>query len=476
MGCGEHAVLGNPLYLLGSNLARYRIWDGMRGLDYLTSRPEVDAKKIGCVGVSGGGTLTAYLTALDPRITAAAICCYITTLPRRMGNRVPDDPDSDPEQDIFGFVSEGIDHAGLLALCAPRPTLLGTARFDFFPIEGARESFDEAKHLYEVAGAGAAIRRVEAAEKHGMTLPLRRAVYEWFDRWLGGRKDEGQPEEIAVKPRPAKELWVTAAGQVNRSLKSRPLLPLAREEFNKSKKPPRRTLRDLLNLDPETASPAITEVKAVSREEQTLIICINGNESRDWQEEKDLLRTLTERGDAVAVIDPRGVGRQRPKLTVQGHDYADPLAGVEENIAYNAFLVGRSLLGLRVADVLAALPKLTAKTKPRRVVLCGRRDAALVACLAAAVEPKISGVATEELLLSFLPLFAAEGRPINAASILPDLLRSFGDVVEVLAAIAPRRVLIAAGVGELPRALTAVTNAKGKFSEDARLLTDWLRE
>ena len=177
LSCGEHAVLGNPLYLIGSNLARYRIWDGMRGLDYLASRPEVDSKRVGCVGNSGGGTLTAYISALDSRVAAAAICCYITTLPRRMRNRIQEDPSADPEQDIFGFVSEGIDHAGLLALLAPRPTLLGTARFDFFPIEGARESFAEAKRLFEVAGAGERIERVEAPERHGLTRPLRQAVY-----------------------------------------------------------------------------------------------------------------------------------------------------------------------------------------------------------------------------------------------------------------------------------------------------------
>src|SRR5205807_10452900 len=113
----------------------------------------------------------------DRRIAVAAPCCYITTLPRRMANRIEADPDSDPEQDIFGFVSEGIDHAGLLALCAPRPTLLGTARFDFFPIEGARESFAEAKRLYEVAGASERIAIAEAPHPHGLTLPLREAVY-----------------------------------------------------------------------------------------------------------------------------------------------------------------------------------------------------------------------------------------------------------------------------------------------------------
>ena len=105
---------------------------------------------------------------------AAAIGCYITTLPRRMGNRIQADPDSDPEQDIFGFVSGGIDHAGLLALRVPRPTMLGTAIRDFFPIEGARESFDETKHLYEVAGAGERIIKVEADAGHGLSLKLRR--------------------------------------------------------------------------------------------------------------------------------------------------------------------------------------------------------------------------------------------------------------------------------------------------------------
>ena len=64
LSCGEHAVLGNPLYLIGTSLARYRIWDGLRGLDYLTSRSEVDAARLGCVGNSGGGTLTAYISAL----------------------------------------------------------------------------------------------------------------------------------------------------------------------------------------------------------------------------------------------------------------------------------------------------------------------------------------------------------------------------------------------------------------------------
>jgi cephalosporin-C deacetylase-like acetyl esterase len=471
LACGEHAVLGNPLYLLGMNLARFRIWDGVRGLDHLASLKDVDAKRLGCVGSSGGGTLTAYITALDERVAAAAICCYITTLPRRMGNRIEADPDADPEQDIFDFVGAGIDHAGLLALCAPRPTLLDTARFDFFPIEGARETFAEAQHLYEVAGAAGKIEIAEAAVKHGLSVPLRAAVYNWFDRWLMGKKDGGA-EEIAIKPRPAKELDVCPEGQVNISFRSRPLLSLAREEFEKQSQTPKVALRDLLRLDPDEAEFAAAEI-APGREGATLLLLVNGNETRDWREEKDFLKVLSAAGHAVTVVDPRGVGTLRPDLAVKGHAYADPLVGVEENLAYNAFLVGKTLAGMRTADVLAAVSKLREKTG-RKVVLVARRDAALVAVFAAALDPRITALAVEGIPLSFRPLFDPDGRPVNAASIVPGLLRDFGDVTELLAAIAPRKVLAANGTGTLLRRIYSVTLRTAGFTAEPAALVDWL--
>lgn len=475
--CGEHAVLGNPLYLLGTSLARYRIIDGMRAIDYLVTRPEVDAKRIGCVGNSGGGTLTAYIAALDPRVTVAASCCYITTLPRRMGNRIQQDPDSDPEQDISGFVSEGIDHAGLLALRVPKPTLVGSARLDFFPIEGARESFAEAKRLYEVAGVPERVAQAESPEKHGLTLPLRTAVYAWFERWLADRKVGETVAELPVTPRPDKELRVSADGQVNLSLKSRPLLPLALEQFTERKKSERVALRDLLRPDPELADYRLTELNRENDRGgagRTVVVCVNGNESGPWRDEKDFVRALVDRGHKVVAIDPRGVGELRPNLAVRGHDYADALCGVEENIAYNAFLVGKSLLGIRVTDVAAAVKRLSTDIRPARIVVCGRADAAIVGCLAAAIDPTITHAAVEGLPLSFRPLFEAAGRPINAASVLPRLLRDFGDVTEILDAIAPRKVLLSAGVGKLPRPSTSAVATERSLVKEPGLLLDWL--
>ena len=466
--CGEHAVLGNPLYLLGTSLARYRISDGIRAIDYLASLPEVDAERIGCVGNSGGGTLTAYISALDLRVKAAAIGCYITTLPRRMGNRIQADPDADPEQDIAGLVSEGIDHAGLLALRVPRPTLLASAQFDFFPIEGARESFAEAKRLYVVAGVAERLAMVEAAEKHGLSLPLRKAIYAFFDRWLAGHKVEADPTEVMVTPRPATDLLVCQDGQVNVTLRSRHLLAVALDEFDVRQKPSRERipLAELLHLDPKESDYRSVKITSGNPADHTLIVCVNGNESRPWQEEESLLQALQKRGYAIVVIDPRGVGSLRPTLSVRGHDYADPLTGVEENLAYNAFLVGKSLLGMRVTDVQTAVQKLKKQTERSRIVLCGRRDAALVACLTAAIEPSVTHVVMEQMPLTYRWYFDPAGRPINAANIIPSILRDYGDIDEVLAAIAGRKMLSAACFGQTAQRLPTLQQVEGLISEN----------
>src|SRR5205085_7933450 len=116
-------------------------------------------------------------------------------------------------------------------------------------------------------------------------------------------------------------------------------------------------------------------------------------------------------------------------------------------------LVGRSLLGMRVADVLKAAARVRADDRPGRLVVCGRRGGGLVACLAAAIEPVIDAVAVEEMPLSYWPLFEAAGRLVNAAGLLPRVLRDFGDVAAVLAACAPRRVLAAAATGDPDRAV-----------------------
>jgi hypothetical protein len=174
------------------------------------------------------------------------------------------------------------------------------------------------------------------------------------------------------------------------------------------------------------------------------------------------------------VVDPRGVGPSRPATFAGAPHYADPLSGPEENIAYNAFLVGRSLLGLRVADVRAAVARICESAGARQIVVCGRRDAAMVACLAAAVDPAVDRLACEDMLLSFRRLFMAEGHPLNAAGVLPGLLQRFGDIPDVIAAIAPRKVLIASGIGEWGGPTPHVRVIPRRFSAEPRPLIEWM--
>ena len=154
--------------------------------------------------------------------------------------------------------------------------------------------------------------------------------------------------------------------------------------------------------------------------------------------------------------------------------YADPLSGVEENLAYNAFLVGKSLLGMRVADVLAAIARLEEKHKPRRIVLCGRSDAALVACLAAAVSPLIHGVACEDMLLILPDALLGRGPRHQRRQHPPGTARSSSGICPKSSLRSRRRkVLIASGIGELPKPGPHVRIIPERFSAEPQRLMEW---
>ena len=363
------------MYLLGGSLARYRIWDGMRGFDYLASLPEVDPTKIGCVGNSGGGTLTAYIAALDPRVAAAAICCYITTLPRRMANRIQTDPDADPEQDIFGFVSQGIDHAGLLAMSSPRPVLIGAAQYDFFPIEGTRETFAEAKRLYTVADAPNRIDLGEAPGRHGLSLVLRMAVYRWFDRWLLNLANI-EAQELFVNPRPAKELLVCPSGQVNQSLQLPPSFGAGLGGIRKKQEAPEVISTRIAQARFRSSQSRISVIAEAGADKRKWALCINGNEAPDSREEKSLLSALGRAGGRRPSSN-RAAPAAEAAAGNCAHEYSDPLVGVEENIAYNALLVGKSLLAMRPRRTGSCARGCFTREHPDRLILIGRKDSAL---------------------------------------------------------------------------------------------------
>jgi dienelactone hydrolase len=209
----EHTALGVGALLVGRNTASYRVWDGIRSLDYLASRPDIDAKRLGCTGCSGGGTLTSYLMALDDRIVAAAPSCYLTSLERLFATIGP----QDAEQNITGQVAFGMEHADYLTMHLPRPTLICAASRDFFDIQGTWTTFREAKLLYGLAGHAERVDLAEFNTTHGYPKPQREAVVRWMRRWLLSKDDASVEEDFAI--RKDAELACTRTGQVLEDLK-----------------------------------------------------------------------------------------------------------------------------------------------------------------------------------------------------------------------------------------------------------------
>ena len=136
----QHFTNGAAAILMGHSIARYFIHDGMRAIDYLVSRPEVDPERIGATGCSGGGTQTTYIAALDERVKVAAVACYMNSFRTLFAGSI-----GDSEQSVPGFLSAGLDQADYVELFAPKPWLITSTTDDFFTPAGARQVVEEAQ-------------------------------------------------------------------------------------------------------------------------------------------------------------------------------------------------------------------------------------------------------------------------------------------------------------------------------------------
>jgi dienelactone hydrolase len=134
--------------LVGQTMVGWRVRDVMRSLDYIATRSELDRNRVGCMGISGGGTITVFAAALDSRIRAALVSGYLNTFRDSIGslahcidNYVPG---------ILNW-AEMHDVAGLIA---PRPLFVESGERDrIFPIRASIESFEEVRKIYSVFGA-----------------------------------------------------------------------------------------------------------------------------------------------------------------------------------------------------------------------------------------------------------------------------------------------------------------------------------
>lgn len=210
----EHSFPGAQLFLNGASTAKYMIWDGIRAVDYLLSRKEVDPNRIGITGRSGGGTQSSHIAAFDERIKASAPECYITGMEYQLKSGGP----QDAEQNFPRGILLGLDHADLLEVRAPKPTLMITTTRDIFSIQGSRDTYEEAKMAYNAFDKPENFLMVEDNAGHQSTLRNREAMYAFFQKHLDNPGDS-KDEEVTIFP--VEQLYVTETGQLSTSVGSK---------------------------------------------------------------------------------------------------------------------------------------------------------------------------------------------------------------------------------------------------------------
>lgn len=402
--CAEHAVLGNLAYLAGANLGRWEIWDGIRALDYLLTRSDVDPEHINITGTSGGGTQTAYLTALDPRIKVAAPSCFITALPMRVYNRIFKDPDSDPEQDLYGMLSSGIDHPGLLLLMYPRPVFVSAAVLDFFPIEGTQKTVREMTDLYSRFGHADRIAMHEGYHGHEYSDENQEAAIDFLDHFNGLPLRRGfEP----VQKLDDKALQCTRSGQVMLDFpNARSLMDVIHDYYTAHKNGTTVDLKQLFYSDsyPGIKSWSISEYRGgippsgeiswqltgtsqsgnahidryvlhhsrylelpllhihKEQKQRRVLIWLGENGKVSAQDWPNVMEKLNDGYDVVS-IDPRGLGETRMRYKAASPDdptlakadfdsaYVDPLESVLADYVYNSVLTGRPYFLQMIEDV-----------------------------------------------------------------------------------------------------------------------------
>ena len=474
---GEHSAIGHQCVLTGTNLALYRIWDGMRAMDYLESRPEVDKQRIGITGNSGGGTLTAYLTAIDDRIAVSIPSCYITSFKELFTHS---SGPQDAEQCFTKMLSKGLDYVELLLPLAPRPLQINAAVKDFFPIAGTRDTFRELKRIYRILGAEERVNLVVDPGKHGYNRGLREQAAKWFNKWM--KMEKYVPEAKNPMIHSERKLRCTGTGQmitslpgarviqeVNRERASRMIPPKAKissqKTYEKYRAKMLRKVKKLLAyrkvdaplkarvLERVEKSGRVTEkisfqsepgitlsgllMKRCSQPRKVaLLISEKGNDHRETLAKA---RKLVSQDTAVLSIEDRYLAvAEKPPWYYRR--FVNKLGcGYTDGFVHGGWMLGKPLLGMLVTDVLRAVDYLKARKdlKDASMALYGIGDSAVIALYAAALDRRIDEVHCEGMLISYQSLVMNKFYNWHPRIFLPGVIGEF-DLDDVAALVAPR--------------------------------------
>lgn len=469
----EHSYPSAQVFLTGKSIARYFLWDGIRGIDYLVGRPEVDSERIGVHGLSGGGTQTAYISAMDERVVASAPAGYITSYRRLMESVGV----QDGEQNFYHGISSGIDHPDFIEMRAPKPTLIMATTRDFFSIQGARETYTEAKRVYEIFGKPGNIEIVEDDYGHGYTQKNREAMYAFFQKHLQLPGSSAEEEVQFVTPQ---ELQKTSTGQLSNSLGGETVYSLNRKETEKLIIELQASRQDIANHLPGFLKSAkrlsgyqepagvhepvftgrfqregyVIEKYFVQGEGDYVIpyllmipdkpnykalIYLHPSGKAAEASSDGEIEWFVRNGFTVLAPDMIGVGEMGPG-DFRGDAYID---GISYNMWFSSILIGRSIVGIQTGDVVRLTRLLQKNSEISEVYGFARKEMVPVLLHAAAFDPAITRIALIEPYSSYRSI--AMNRfynPVFIHSTVAGALKAY-DLPDLAASLAPRKLMMA---------------------------------
>lgn len=467
--CEEHSMMGNQMSLIGEFFGKWRLWDGIRALDYLLSRPEADPTRVGVTGNSGGGTLTTYLNAFDGRFTMAAPSCFITTYLCNLENEIP----ADSEQIPPNIIKYGLDMADFFVAQIPRPVILLGQNNDQFDRRGLTKTYEELKRLYAIMGAGKNIELFIGPRGHGYFLENREAMYAFFNKHSGIKADSRECKTVAEPP---KRLFAAPGGQAHK-MSGRRVFDFTKEQAAKinlaRKRVPLAILQkmicEVLAISDHPIIPHYRVLRqrgkdagkyafhssfAVETEPGIQAILHLFDNQPYWYLPKFnnvqlYIPHLSSQEDIVSgawlhdrktllALDVRGMG-QTTALTCANDNFFAP-HGNDYLYASYANMSGKPYLGRRVHDLIMTLDLLRGQGC-KEVHLMGRGLGAIIAAFAAVLHPLVKKITLKNTLLSYYELTQAPVQSWPFSAMPNDILHYF-DLPDCYRALAGKHLKI----------------------------------
>ncbi|WP_245800181.1 alpha/beta hydrolase family protein [Haladaptatus litoreus] len=480
----EHTYFNQQCAFAGGNVARYMIWDGIRALDYLTNRPEVDSERVGVTGNSGGGLQTAYLMLVDDRIDAAVPCCFITSKEEYMKTG----QGQDGEQILYRAIDRGPRYDDFLSAFAPKPVLVGAAQSDFLCVEGAHRSYERARSVYGHYGRQEAIDITIADDTHGFSPHLREGAVNWFREHLQDRAPDFQTG--SPRTQDPEDLWCTAAGEVRAEFHDETTATDLIRSYISTRTPDTGSTSEITDIDRYTDEMRKTVVKQfdLNRHRPTLYprhydketvdgvtwekvffrsecdptVIVTGIEARVEDEdvdtplvllyehgtdevearESEIKDLVTEHGFVLA-FDPRGVGAVRARDVntplMNGGNY-DDYHGTKDKLTSDAIMLGTSLVALQVFDLTRACDYLRDRFgTDANLAIEGHGSMAAHTLLTAVTTPSLRTVSLVNPLPSFRELAITREMDIDHGLTIHGIIGRF-DIPQLLPALHDREI------------------------------------